>query len=64
MFFSLLIPKFLFVFLFFFYLQINTQAAEVLYQSAIDLGVPTERTTVMDICCGTGTIGLCFAKVI
>lgn len=57
-------PQILVCFSVFFYLQINTQAAEVLYQSAIDLGVPTERTTVMDICCGTGTIGLCFAKVI
>lgn len=44
------------------FFQVNTPAAEVLYQSAIDLGAPTEQTTVMDICCGTGTIGLCFAK--
>lgn len=35
-----------------------------MYQSAIELGQPTDKTTVMDICCGTGTIGLCFAKVI
>lgn len=44
------------------FFQVNTQAAEVLYQAAIDMGAPTPSTTVMDICCGTGTIGLCFSK--
>lgn len=44
------------------FFQVNTLAAEQLYRSAIELGAPTERTTVMDICCGTGTIGICFAK--
>lgn len=44
------------------FFQVNTPAAEVLYRSAIELGRPTAATTVMDICCGTGTIGLCFAK--
>lgn len=45
------------------FFQINTKAAEVLYQQAIDMGKISENTTVLDICCGTGTIGLCFAKV-
>lgn len=44
------------------FFQINTQGAEVLYQQAIELAKPTDKTTVLDICCGTGTIGLCFAK--
>uniref|UniRef100_A0A1Y1LUL4 tRNA (uracil(54)-C(5))-methyltransferase n=3 Tax=Photinus pyralis TaxID=7054 RepID=A0A1Y1LUL4_PHOPY len=44
------------------FFQINTSAAEILYKSAIELAEPNENTTVVDICCGTGTIGLCFAK--
>lgn len=43
--------------------QINTQSADVLYQEAINLGQPTVNTSVLDICCGIGSIGLCFAKV-
>lgn len=46
------------------FFQINTKAAEVLYNSAIELAAPTLDSTVVDICCGTGTIGLCFAKVL
>ncbi|KAF5277149.1 hypothetical protein FQR65_LT03855 [Abscondita terminalis] len=45
------------------FFQINTKGAEILYKSAIELSQPTENSTVLDICCGTGTIGLCFAKV-
>lgn len=26
------------------------------------MGKPTENTSVLDICCGIGSIGLCFAK--
>ncbi|KAF5290360.1 hypothetical protein FQA39_LY14743 [Lamprigera yunnana] len=44
------------------FFQINTKAAEILYKSAIELSEPTSGSTVLDICCGTGTIGLCFAK--
>lgn len=44
------------------FFQVNTQGAEVLYSSAIELLKPTENTTLVDVCCGTGTIGLCFAK--
>jgi len=44
------------------FFQGNTLGAEKLYQCAIDLANVTEDTTVLDICCGTGTIGLCFAK--
>lgn len=45
------------------FFQINTQSAEVLYELAIKMGKIDSETTVLDICCGTGTIGLCFAKV-
>uniref|UniRef100_A0A9I3FH28 tRNA (uracil(54)-C(5))-methyltransferase n=1 Tax=Anopheles epiroticus TaxID=199890 RepID=A0A9I3FH28_9DIPT len=44
------------------FFQINTPAAEVLYQCAIDVAAPTKNTSILDICCGTGTIGLCFAR--
>ncbi|CAH1115940.1 unnamed protein product [Phaedon cochleariae] len=44
------------------FFQINTKGAEILYQAAIDLAEPLEGSTVLDVCCGTGTIGLCFAK--
>ncbi|XP_050097245.1 tRNA (uracil-5-)-methyltransferase homolog A [Anopheles aquasalis] len=44
------------------FFQINTPAAAVLYQCAIDLAAPDHNTSVLDICCGTGTIGLCFAR--
>ncbi|KAM3965287.1 tRNA (uracil-5-)-methyltransferase homolog A [Aphomia sociella] len=44
------------------FFQVNTAGAEILYQSAIDMSQIKEDSTVIDICCGTGTIGLCFAK--
>ncbi|XP_032682575.1 tRNA (uracil-5-)-methyltransferase homolog A-like [Odontomachus brunneus] len=44
------------------FFQVNTLGAEVLYKAAIDLAEPTMDTTVLDVCCGTGTIGLCFSK--
>lgn len=45
------------------FFQINTLGAEVLYKAAMDLAQPTTDTTVLDVCCGTGTIGISFAKV-
>jgi tRNA (uracil-5-)-methyltransferase len=45
------------------FFQINTFAAEVLYKSVAELSCPTKNTTVIDICCGTGPIGLCLAEV-
>ncbi|CAG9102898.1 unnamed protein product [Plutella xylostella] len=44
------------------FFQINTAGADILYQKAIDMSATTDQSTVVDICCGTGTIGLCFAK--
>lgn len=46
------------------FFQINTKSAEVLYDLAMKMGRVDSSTSVLDICCGTGTIGLCFAKVI
>lgn len=45
------------------FFQVNTLGAELLYSSAIELAAPDHNSTVVDICCGTGTIGLCFAQV-
>ena len=39
----------------------NTLAAETLYQLAGDIASLDEKTTLVDVCCGTGTIGLCLA---
>lgn len=44
------------------FFQANSFAAEKLYQIAIDLAEVEKTSTVLDVCCGTGTIGLCFAK--
>ncbi|XP_013119287.2 tRNA (uracil-5-)-methyltransferase homolog A [Stomoxys calcitrans] len=44
------------------FFQINTAGANVLYQKAIDLANPQPHSYVLDICCGTGTIALSFAK--
>lgn len=44
------------------FFQANTLAAEKLYETVIELADVKEDSTLLDICCGTGTIGLCFAK--
>ncbi|KZC14847.1 PREDICTED: tRNA (uracil-5-)-methyltransferase homolog A-like [Dufourea novaeangliae] len=44
------------------FFQVNTLGAEVLYKAAIDLAKPSSDTALLDICCGTGTIGLVFSK--
>lgn len=43
------------------FFQANTLAAEKLYETVIELADVKKDTTLLDICCGTGTIGLCFA---
>lgn len=45
------------------FFQINTKGADILYSSIMELAAPTDNSTVLDVCCGTGTIGLCFSKV-
>jgi len=43
------------------FFQVNTEAAEVLYKTAGDAARLNEKSTLIDVCCGTGTIGLCLA---
>ncbi|XP_011300538.1 tRNA (uracil-5-)-methyltransferase homolog A [Fopius arisanus] len=44
------------------FFQVNSKGAEILYEAAIDLAKPNKNTSVLDVCCGTGTIGLAFSK--
>ena len=44
------------------FFQINSKAAEILYKTAGDLaGLSSDQSVLFDVCCGTGTIGLCLA---
>lgn len=44
------------------FFQVNTKGAEKLYQEIIDLAGAKEDSVVLDVCCGTGTIGISMAK--
>lgn len=44
------------------FFQVNTPAAEVVYRTAEDVAGLSAETTLLDICCGTGTIGLSLAS--
>uniref|UniRef100_G1MRX4 tRNA (uracil(54)-C(5))-methyltransferase n=1 Tax=Meleagris gallopavo TaxID=9103 RepID=G1MRX4_MELGA len=44
------------------FFQVNTQAAEVLYAAIREWAQLSQESTVLDICCGTGTIGISLAK--
>ncbi|KAK7590922.1 hypothetical protein V9T40_002535 [Parthenolecanium corni] len=44
------------------FFQTNTAAAEVLYTAVNELTSLSEQITLLDICCGTGSIGLCLSK--
>jgi len=44
-------------------MTVNTPAAELLYTSISDLCKVSASSTLVDVCCGTGTIGLTLAKV-
>ncbi|VVC28688.1 S-adenosyl-L-methionine-dependent methyltransferase,RNA methyltransferase TrmA, active [Cinara cedri] len=44
------------------FFQINTAASELLFSTAKDLASINKKTTVLDICCGSGIIGLSMAK--
>ena len=43
------------------FFQVNTCAAEVLYNLAGEWASPTGKSLLLDVCCGTGTIGLTLA---
>ncbi|XP_014810859.1 PREDICTED: tRNA (uracil(54)-C(5))-methyltransferase homolog [Calidris pugnax] len=44
------------------FFQVNTGGAEVLYQAVGELSQAGGDTILLDICCGTGTIGLSLAR--
>lgn len=44
------------------FFQVNTPAAEVLYTVIQDWAQLDMESTVLDVCCGTGTIGLALAR--
>ncbi|XP_054290417.1 tRNA (uracil-5-)-methyltransferase homolog A-like [Macrosteles quadrilineatus] len=44
------------------FFQVNTEAAELLYDAVGTLTQLTVETTLVDVCCGTGSIGLSLAK--
>ncbi|KAK2522902.1 Trmt2a [Columba guinea] len=44
------------------FFQVNTQAAEVLYTAIGEWAQLSPESTLLDICCGTGTIGISLAK--
>lgn len=44
------------------FFQVNSAAAEVLYGAVEEVAKPTKETSLLDVCCGSGAIGLCLAK--
>uniref|UniRef100_A0A8D9BF16 tRNA (uracil(54)-C(5))-methyltransferase n=1 Tax=Cacopsylla melanoneura TaxID=428564 RepID=A0A8D9BF16_9HEMI len=44
------------------FFQVNTAACHTLYDTVADLASLTSDTTLLDICSGVGTIGLCLAS--
>lgn len=44
------------------FFQANTKGAEILYTKIGDICDIDQDTIILDICCGTGTIGLTLAK--
>ena len=44
------------------FFQVNTVAAEALYRLAGEWASPNGKSLLLDVCCGTGTIGLTLAK--
>ena len=42
--------------------QVNHDAAELLYEKAAELAMPTKDDTLLDLFCGAGSIGLSMAK--
>lgn len=44
------------------FFQVNTSGAETLYQAVGELSQADRDTVLLDVCCGTGTIGLSLAR--
>ena len=45
------------------FFQINTNVAEILYDSIAELSELSKDVTLLDVCCGTGSIGICLSDV-
>lgn len=45
------------------FFQVNTNATDVLYETVAELAGLTKDVTLLDVCCGTGTIGICLSDV-
>lgn len=45
------------------FFQTNTRGAAVLFQTIVDSLQAEEGDTVLDVCCGTGAIGICAARL-
>ena len=46
------------------FFQINTEAAEKLFQQVSKIASLDKDTVLYDVCCGTGTIGLCLSSAV
>jgi len=44
------------------FFQVNTLAAEVLYKTVADIANLSPKSSLADVCCGTGTISLCLSS--
>lgn len=44
-------------------LQNNTYGAEVLYKAVMEVAEADKDTIILDLCCGSGGMGMMFAKV-
>ncbi|KAF2350137.1 (Uracil-5)-methyltransferase family [Trinorchestia longiramus] len=44
------------------FFQVNTPAAEKLYEAVAELSEVDRTNVLLDVCCGTGTIGQCLAE--
>ncbi|TMW55164.1 hypothetical protein Poli38472_013926 [Pythium oligandrum] len=44
------------------FFQVNTRGAETLYSLVKQHAIANEKTLLYDVCCGTGTIGICSSK--
>ena len=46
------------------FFQVNTSGAEVLYQTIRETAELDDKTILLDVCCGTGTIGIILSKYV
>ena len=46
------------------FFQVNSPAAALLYRAAVAWAAPSPGDVILDVCCGTGTLGVCAARVV